>query len=132
MATAVIPEDAHDLLDGAAFGYVATTMPDGAPQLSPVWIGWHEGAVAFNTAAGRFKAHNLQRDPRVVVCVHDQRDPQRYLLVRGRAELVWEGAVAHIEALSQRYEGKPFRALKDGEQRVIVRVQSDHVEHRRA
>lgn len=121
--TARIPERAHRLLDEPNFAHVVTLMPDGMPQTTPVWIDRDADAVAFNTAKGRTKHRNLQRDPRVALSVVDRENPYAYLQVRGRAEIVEEGADDHIDKLAGKYLGKdryPFK--QPGEQRVIVRV----------
>jgi PPOX class probable F420-dependent enzyme len=131
--TEPIPEAAFPLLDGTNFAHVATVMEDGSPQVSPVWVE-RDGAqaVVFNTAKGRVKHRNIERDPRIALSVHDHDDPYTYVQVRGRAELVEEGARAHIDELSRKYLGKdyPVRNLKEGEERVIVRVTPESVQLR--
>jgi PPOX class probable F420-dependent enzyme len=127
-----IPEAAYHLLDEANFAHVVTLMEDGSPQVSPVWVARDGGTVVFNTAKGRVKHKNLARDPRIALSVHDQANPYEYLQVRGTAELDDEGARAHIDELSNKYLGKdyPVANLKEGEERVIVRVTPSAVVHR--
>ncbi len=123
-----LPEPVWPLLDRPNFAHVATLMADGSPQVTPVWVDREDDvAVRFNTAKGRVKHRNLERDPRVAISVHDQDDPYSYVQVRGRVELVEDGAVAHIHALSQAYFGRDF-ALAEGEERVIVRVEPETVD----
>lgn len=123
-----IPAEALPLLDGRNFAHVATIMPDGSPQVSPVWV-TRDGdeAVVFNTSYGRVKPDNIQRDPRIAVSVLDQDDPYVYLQVRGRAELIDEGARELIDELSRKYFGKDYPSMQPGEQRVTVRVVPDAV-----
>ncbi len=123
-----LPASVWPLLDGLNFAHVATLLPDGSPQVTPVWVD-REGdlAVRINTAKGRVKHRNLVRDPRVAISVHDQDDPYSYVQVRGRAELVEEGAVAHIHALSHAYFGRDF-PLAPGEERIIVRVEPERLD----
>lgn len=131
MATS-IPEDAYRLLDEPNFAFIATVMDDGSPQNTPVWIDRDGDTVVFNTAKGRAKHRNLQRDPRISVAVLDADQPYSYLQVRGRAEFVEEGADAHIDKMAKKYLGKdeyPFR--KEGEERIIVRVAAEAVDWRR-
>jgi PPOX class probable F420-dependent enzyme len=116
-------------LDEKHYGFVTTLLPDGSPQTTVVWVD-HDGEnVIFNTARGRLKTRNLERDPRVSVAVIDPANPfQKSLVVRGRAELVDEGADDHIDRLTVKYLGQdryPFR--RPGEQRVTVRVIPDKV-----
>lgn len=126
-----IPEEARPLLEGKAFAHVATLMEDGSPQVSPVWIDIEDGLILFNTAEGRLKPRNLRRNPRVAVSVTNPDNPYENLLVRGRAvELTHDGADDHVDALAKRYLGAdeyPFR--QPGEERLIVRVEPEKVQH---
>ena len=127
-----IPEDAVRLLDEPNFAFIATIMPDGSPQNTPVWIDRDDDTVVFNTAKGRAKHVNLERDPRIAVTVLDGDNPYSYLQVRGRAEFVEEGADDHIDKLAKKYLGKdeyPFR--RPAEQRIIVRVAAEAVDWHR-
>lgn len=128
---ASIPESAKKLLEGKTFAHVATLMPDGSPQVTPVWID-HEGdTIVFNTAEGRLKHKNLTRDPRVALSIVDNENPYNYLAVRGRVvEITTEGADEHIDELAKRYMGVdeyPLRA--PGEVRVIVRIEPEKVSY---
>jgi PPOX class probable F420-dependent enzyme len=107
------------LKSGKNFGVVATVGGDGAPQTSVVWVDTDGEHLIFNTTTKRAKGRNLRQDPRVSVTVWDNDDPYRYFEVEGDAELDEQGAAEHIDELSQRYEGRPFRTPFD---RVIVRV----------
>jgi PPOX class probable F420-dependent enzyme len=121
--SAEIPEVAWSLFDEPNLAHVATLMPDGSPQSTPVWVERDGNTVLFNTARGRAKPRNLERDPRVAISAHDRDDPYRYAQVRGVAELVDEGATDHIHKLSQKYRGRDYSDnLRPGERRVIVRI----------
>ena len=126
----VIPESHRDILEKEAFAHLSTLMPDGSPQVTPVWVD-HDGggAVLLNTARGRRKERNIRRDPRVGVSVLDPDDPYRYVSVRGEAELSEEGAVEHINALARKYMGVDEYPHLDEETgaRVVVRVPAEHV-----
>lgn len=127
---ATIPPEAHRLLDEANFAYVATVMADGSPQTTPVWAERDGDTVLFNTAKGRAKAENLARDPRVAVTVHDPGNPYTYVQIRGRAELIEDGARDHIDRLSRKYLGHDYRGMRPGMERLIVRVIPETVYHR--
>jgi PPOX class probable F420-dependent enzyme len=116
------------LLNAPYFATVATVMPDGSPEATVVWIDCDGEHIYFNTAMHRLKARNLQRDPRTAITVFDPENPTgRALAVRGRAELLTEGAYEHANKLSLAYDGKPFRRLEPGEVRVIVKVTPEKV-----
>jgi PPOX class probable F420-dependent enzyme len=108
------------------FATVGTLNPDGSPQLSIVWIDWDGESVLFNTAAGRAKPRNLERDSRVSVLVADRADGYRWVAVAGDAELTTEGADDHIDELARKYTGEGWQA-KPGEQRLLVRVRPERV-----
>ena len=100
-------------------------MPDGSPQVTPVWINYANGAIRFNTAKGRVKARNLKVGSPVALAIMDPDQPYRYLQVRGRVSRVAEeGADAHIDSLAKKYLGKdkyPFR--QPGEVRVMYEIE---------
>jgi PPOX class probable F420-dependent enzyme len=113
------------LLEEPNFATVATLNPDGSAQLSIVWIDWDGENVVFNTAAGRAKPRNLERDPRTTVLVA-AKDGYRWVGVRGRAEITTEGADAHIDKLARKYTGEGWTG-RPGEQRLLVRIRPEHV-----
>lgn len=122
MATSLTPDDIA-LLEEPQLAHVATTMKDGSPQVTPVWVDTDGTALLFNTAKGRVKYTNLERDPHVAISVVDKADPYRYVIVRGTAELVEEGADAHIDKLAKKYLGvDSYPMRKADETRVIVKV----------
>lgn len=126
----MIPASHVDILEKQSFGHLATVMPDGTPHVTPVWVSHDEGEyVLVNTARGRQKEQNIQRNPKVGISVVDPDDPYRYVSVRGTATLTEEGAVDHINTLAQRYMGVdeyPNLGQESGP-RVIVRISTDHV-----
>jgi PPOX class probable F420-dependent enzyme len=129
MSTRAIPESHLDLFKKKAFAHLATLMPDGQPQVTPVWVDYDGRHVLINTAAGRQKDKNLQRDGRVALSIIDPDNPYRYLEVRGHvAERSGAGADQHIDAMAMKYLGKekyPFR--QPGEVRILYKVEPEHV-----
>ncbi|WP_135805301.1 PPOX class F420-dependent oxidoreductase [Halorussus marinus] len=125
-----IPDAFSDLFERETFASFATLMPDGTPQVTPVWIDEDDGHLLVNTARGRRKERNVERDPEVGVCVLDPDDPYRYVSVRGEVVAVTEdGAGDHIDALARRYmdvEEYPHHGEESGP-RVIVRIRPDRV-----
>jgi len=129
MPASTIPDSHVDLFKKKAFANLATLMPKGSPQVTPVWVDYDGRHILFNTAEGRQKDKNLQRDGRVALSILDPDNPYRYLEVRGRiAERTREGADAHIDAMAKKYLGKdkyPFR--QPNEVRVIYRIEPEHI-----
>jgi PPOX class probable F420-dependent enzyme len=102
--------------------HVVTLLHDGSPHVTPIWVDTDGKVVLINTARGRVKERNLARDPRVAISIADESDIYRWLAVRGRAQLVDEGATELINALNQKYTGNPDYPLPLGEKRVTVRI----------
>lgn len=125
-----LPAAYRDLLESEAHGTLATLMPDGLPHVTTVWIDHEDGQYALvNSARGRQKVVNLERNPAVGLCVVDPDDPYRYVSVVGRATLVDEGAVEHIDALAKRYVGVdeyPHHGTESGP-RVVIRITPERV-----
>ena len=121
-----IPEAYRDLLERPVVIHLATLMPDGSPQVSHVWFD-HDGQyIRINTAAGRQKDRNLRRDPRVALSIDDPVRSGRELHMRGRiAESMTDGALEHIDALSRRYAGAPWKPVP-GQQRVMYKIAVEH------
>jgi len=111
------------------FGHLATLEPDGSPQVTPVWIDADDEHIIINSAKGRKKVRNVERDPRVSVEVVEQDNPYSMLSVKGKVVgITAEGADDHIDALAKKYLGQdsyPFR--QPGEQRLILRIQPEKV-----
>jgi PPOX class probable F420-dependent enzyme len=125
---AEIPDEAKHLFEGTNFANVGTTMPDGSPHTTPVWVALEGDTVIFNTAAGRLKAKNLERDNRVAVSVFNHENPYEAVQIRGTAEISEDDDWEVINALTKRYIGQdeyPF--AEEGEVRVNVRVTPERV-----
>ena len=122
-----LTEQQVEILNGRPFATVATVNPDGSPEATVVWIETDGTYIYFNTAFPRLKARNLERDPRVAITVFDPKHPyDDVLAIRGRAELIREGADQHIDKLSRMYDGKPF-TFRRGQIRVIVKVTPERI-----
>lgn len=127
---ATIPDKYMDLMrDKKAFANLATIMPDGSPQVTPVWFEYADGKVRINTARGRLKARNMKVGAWVALSIVDPDDPYRYVGIRGPVTVETEqDADAHIDALAKKYLGRdvyPFR--RAGEVRVIYEIDPQKV-----
>jgi PPOX class probable F420-dependent enzyme len=103
-----MPEEYQDLLrdETKAFGFLATLMNDGSPQLTPVWFSADEKFIYINSAKGRIKDRNLRRNPRLAFVILDPKNPYRYVQIRGKVvAITTEGAREHIDALAKKYTG---------------------------
>jgi PPOX class probable F420-dependent enzyme len=127
---AEIPEKFRDLLDfdKKAFAHVATLMPDGTPQVTPVWVDYDGTYVIINSARGRQKDKNLRRNPNVALSIQDPANPYRYLEIRGPvAEITEAGADEHIDKMAKKYMGVDrYPGRGPGEVRVIYKIEPQH------
>jgi PPOX class probable F420-dependent enzyme len=126
---ATIPEKYLDLFEKKAFAHLATVMPDGSPQVTPVWVDYDGEYILVNSARGRQKVKNVQRDAKVAVSILDPDDPYRYLQVRGVVEEVTEeGADELIDKLAKKYldaDSYPYRT--PAEVRITFKIRPDKV-----
>ena len=105
---AAIPEQYLDLVQQKkAFADLATVMPDGSPQVTPVWFDYRGGVIRVNSAKGRTKTRNMKQGAPVALSIMDPDNPYRYLQIRGKVTHVTEeGASAHIDFLGEEVHRK--------------------------
>jgi len=122
------PENFQDLIneDSKAFLYLATLMPDGSPQVTPVWFSTDGEHILVNTNEGRVKDKNMKARPKVAMTIQDPKDRYRYLGIRGEVvSYTTEGADEHINKLSLRYDDEPWKPRKE-QRRIIFRIKPTH------
>jgi PPOX class probable F420-dependent enzyme len=122
------PTDFLDLLkeETKAMLYLATSMSDGSPQVTPVWFSADGEYVLINTNEGRTKDKNMKARPRVAMIIQDPNNQDRYLGIRGEViGYTKEGADEHINRLSLKYYGKPW-TYREGQRRIIYRIKPIH------
>jgi PPOX class probable F420-dependent enzyme len=124
-----IPDEYLDLFERETIAHLATLMPNGAPQVTPVWIDYDEAEnrLLVNTAEGRQKVANVSRDPTVGLSMTDPDDPHRCLSVIGRVvEQRDAGAAEHMDSLERRYRGND-EFLGDRTERLVLVIQPEQV-----
>ena len=122
----VIPEQYLDLFAKKAVANLATVMPDGSPQVTPVWVDYDGVHIRVNSARGRLKDRNMKRNPVVAMSLNDPENPFRYLEVRGRVvEITEDGADEHIDALAKKYiDADVYPGRAPGEVRVMYKIEA--------
>ena len=118
------PEQFLDLLnDGSkALLYLATIMPDGSPQVTPVWFDTDGKHILINTNEQRVKDKNMRVRPKVAMTIQDPNDFYRYLGVRGEVvSYTTEGADEHINKLSLKYDNEPW-IYRETQKRIIFKI----------
>jgi len=129
-----IPDSHLDLLTRPIIGVFTTMLPDGQPQSSLVWVDQDGTCARVNTTLERRKGRDLVADPRVSLLVVDPDDTSRFMQIRGLAELLTDGAEAHLDALTRRYTEHPAYygfiypvEQRTRETRVICRIHARRV-----
>lgn len=104
-------------------------MPDGSPQISQTWASTDGEHVLINTVDTHQKTRNIARDPRIAIGIADTAAPSRSWALRGSVvAATTEGARENIDALSQKYIGRPYPGFGNGpQQRVLITVKVDRV-----
>ena len=123
-----LPEEFLDLFnkDATAWLFLATLMPDGSPQVTPVWFDTDGKHVLVNTNEGRVKDRNMKARPNVAMTLQDPNDFYRYLGMRGEVVgYTREGADEHINRLSLKNDNKPWR-YREGQRRIIFKIKPTH------
>jgi len=127
---AQLTEKARQRLSDPNFGYLATIMEDGSPQVSPVWVDVEGDQILFNTAKGRVKEQNMRRDPRVAISIADKDNQYDKVDIRGRVVDWVDGdeALSHIDRMAKKYMGEDkYPWHRPGEERVIVKIEPDKI-----
>ena len=102
-----VPADHLDLLTRPICGVFTTMGADGQPQSSLVWLDFDGECARVNTTLERQKGRNVRRDPKVSLLVVDPDDTGRFIQIRGDVELVADGAIEHLDALTRAYTRHP-------------------------
>ncbi len=111
-----------------AMGYLALTLTDGTPQVTPLWFDWDGTHIIINTARGRVKDKVLKKHPTVAICITPPDDPYRYIQIRGQVvQETEEGAYEMICALNQKYRGNPNFPKRPGQVRVTYKILPERV-----
>ncbi|HXZ80809.1 MAG TPA: PPOX class F420-dependent oxidoreductase [Terriglobales bacterium] len=111
------------LLDRRNFAHLATIMPDGSPHSAPVWLGREGQHILVCTSENSIKAKNARRDPRVAISIVDLKDPYSEVQLRGRVvEQRPDPDLKHLDAISQKYVGKPFPFRDEPQVALVIEV----------
>jgi PPOX class probable F420-dependent enzyme len=116
------------LSEGTRTGRLATVRRDGRPHVVPIWFVLDGDDLVFTTGTDSVKAHAMRRDPRVCLCVDDERPPYAYVMVEGTAALSedLDDMLRFTTAIGGRYMGadraEQFGRRNAAPGEVLVRV----------
>src|SRR5208283_4218332 len=101
-----LTEKTKKLIDGKNFASVASLMPDGSPQVAPVWVDRDGDTIILNATGTRQRTKNLKKDPRVAISIFEQNNPYSNVSIRGKTvEITQKGAEEHIDKMNMKYNG---------------------------
>ena len=107
LRTVPIPGTHLDLLTRPICGVLTTMSQRGQPRSCLVWVGLDGECATVNTSLERYKGRDLLANPRLSLLVVDPDNTNRFIQIRGDAELVTEGAIGDLDATTRAYTGKP-------------------------
>ena len=122
-----LPDEVRRALDEPVFVHLATLMPDGAPQVSVLWIDRDEDTLLFSTAEGRVKTANIRRDNRVALSFTTVGDEYVNYVLRGRVTKFEPDGRWLIDQLARKYTKRSEYPLPDGQIRVNGEITVDTV-----
>jgi PPOX class probable F420-dependent enzyme len=115
---------------GTRTGKAAVVRADGGPHLTPIWFALDGADLVFTTGGDSLKGRALHRDPRIAICVDDDRPPYSFVMIYGEASLSedmdelrhWATVVAGRYMGAERAEEYGGRNAVPGEVLVRVRI----------
>jgi PPOX class probable F420-dependent enzyme len=128
-----IPDSARPVLEGPNLAHVVTIDPDGAPQVSCVWVGLDGDEVVFASLGPWRKLRNLERDARIALSVEspelNDMGMREYLVLQGTARVVSGGAPEMLQDLAHVYLGPEVRfpPMDDPPPGSVVRITVDRI-----
>ena len=125
----IVPESHMDLHSDevTALAYLATIMPDGSPQVTPLWFNTDGTHIIISSAKGRVKDRNMRARPQVALAIQDPATDNRYLQIRGRVvEIIEQGALDVMDELSMKYRKRHWKPV-EGQTRVAYKILPESV-----
>ncbi len=122
-----IPESHMRLLTEPIIAHLATIMPDGRPQVNPVWCDYDGTNIRVNAADDRQKSRNMVNRHFATVLLAD--GPYFWMEVRGRViDITKDGAMDHMHVMAKKYTGRDqYTPLREGETRVMYTIEPERV-----
>lgn len=130
--TDVDDPEVRNLFENKNFAFVATSMKDGSPHVTPTWIDIENGFLLVNTAIGRVKHKNVKNDPRIAISVADTNNPYHMVSVRGEVveQITGERAENHIDKMAKKYIGKDkYPRRGPDEKRILFKIKPQKIFH---
>ena len=125
-----LSDDVKALVRGANFAHLATLMPDGSPQVAPVWVDVDGDFILVSTGEASLKAKNTRRDARVGLSIIAMDNPYKEAQIRGSiAERRPDADFKTMDRISHKYTKKPFPFRDNPTQRVVLAIEVEKVRY---
>ena len=124
---------ARSVLQGPHLGHVVTVDPDGAPQVSCVWVTLEGDEIVFASLGPWRKLRNLARDPRFALSVEapskNDAGMQEYLVIHGTGRVEGGGGPELLQRLAHVYigPGVRFPPMDDPPPGTVVHIAVERV-----
>lgn len=122
-----IPDKVVSFFDGKLqIAHMATKRPDDHLAVVPIGVVIHEGQLRISSPAATFKVRNLRSDPHIALCIADPKNPARYIMVRGTAEVADDVGRAFVDWLARTHMGEesfPYESRDVA--RVVITVRPE-------
>jgi PPOX class probable F420-dependent enzyme len=116
------------MLSDPNFAILSTSMPDGAPHATAMWVDVEGDRVVMATTPDTQKYRNISQDPRVCVTVLAQDDPYLELIIHGRVAEIRPDGKETLDRLSVQYYGvTPYPLYQKGQEWVTLLIAVDDV-----
>ncbi len=126
----IMEPEQEEFLQKHRFGVLTTIKKSGAPQATPVYYLYEDGKLLISANKWKHKTRNIQRDPRVTLCVLDEQPTHRYLQVSGRAVVTEENLVETSTRIFRRFRSEireDFPQWLMEQQRIVLVLNPEQV-----
>ena len=126
----VMTEGQERFIQEHRLAVLTTLRRTGSPQSTPVYYIYENGRLLVSSTRDRFKTLNIQRDPRVSLCIVDERPPFRYVQVQGKATVTEDDLVETSRRIYKTFRDSlsddfPEQLVQQG--RIIIEVTPEEV-----
>lgn len=126
----IMEPEQEEFLQKHRFGVLTTIKKSGAPQATPVYYLYEDGKILISANKWKHKTRNIQRDPRVALCVLDEGPTNRHLQVAGRAVITEENLVETSTRIFRRFRSEireDFPQWLKEQQRIVLVLTPEQV-----
>jgi PPOX class probable F420-dependent enzyme len=124
---------ARELIESDRLAHMVTLNPDGAPQVSCVWVGMDGDEIVSGHLPRNQKVKNVERDGRVAISIETDTVGEagliEYLVIRGTARIQEGAAPELLQRLAHVYLGPDvkFPPMDDPPPGYVIRTTPERI-----